>query len=405
MQETALEQTSLEATQEAYRQTVMATYARFPVAFERGEGAYLWSTDGRRYLDFLAGIAVNSVGHCHPRVVEAVQRQAARLIHVSNLYHIPQQAELAQTLCRLSGMEKAFFANSGAEANEAAIKIARKLGRSIREDKTALVGAEGSFHGRTLGTLSLTGQEKYQKPYEPLVPGCSIVPWNDIGALEAAVSDRTCGIVLEPIQGEGGVRPADPEYLEAARSLADRYDALLIFDEVQTGCGRTGSFFAFQGYGVTPDILTVAKAMGGGFPIGGCLARGRAAEVFQPGDHGTTYGGGPLACAAALAALQAIEEERLTDNAREMGRLLEEGLRGLTPSCGVREVRGRGLMLAMVLEQPVARDVLNAAFEEGLLINAIGTDVLRFLPPLIINENHIGECLDLLKRAFARIGA
>ncbi|BCW97679.1 MAG: acetylornithine aminotransferase [Armatimonadota bacterium] len=405
MQETTLTRGNLEETQEAYQKHIMATYARFPVVFERGEGPYLWSTDGRRYLDFLAGIAVNAVGHCHPRVVEAIQHQAARLIHVSNLYLISQQAELAQTLCRLSGMEKAFFANSGAEANEAAIKIARKFGRSIRDDKTALVGAEGSFHGRTLGALSLTGQEKYQKPYEPLVPNCSIVPWNNIGALEAAVSDRTCAIVLEPVQGEGGVRPADPEYLQAARDLADRYDALLIFDEVQTGCGRTGTFFAFQGYGVTPDILTVAKAMGGGFPIGGCLARGRAAEVFQPGDHGTTYGGGPLACAAALAALEVIEQEGLADNARKMGRLLEEGLRSLNPPCGVREVRGKGLMLAMVLEQPVARDVLNAAFEEGLLINAIGTDVLRFLPPLIIGEDHISECLELLKKAFARIGA
>ncbi len=396
---------TLEETQEIYARCVMSTYARFPVVFERGEGPYLWSTEGRRYLDFLAGIAVNSTGHCHPGVVEAIREQAARLIHVSNLYHISQQAELAETLCRLSGMEKAFFANSGAEANEAAIKIARKLGRSIREDKTGLVGAEGSFHGRTLGTLSLTGQEKYQKPYEPLVPDCTIVPWNDIAALESAVSERTCAILLEPIQGEGGVRPADPEYLRAARALADRHDALLIFDEVQTGCGRTGTFFAFQGYGVTPDILTVAKAMGGGFPIGGCLARGRAAEVFQPGDHGTTYGGGPLACAAALAALRAIEEEHLTDNARETGRLLEDGLRSLKPSCGVREVRGRGLMLAMVLEKPVARDVLNAAFAEGLLINAIGADILRFLPPLVINEEHVGECLELLKRAFARIGA
>ncbi len=405
MTTSATQRTSLEGTVAAYAECVMPTYTRFNVVFDRGEGAYLWDTEGRRYLDFLAGIAVNGVGHCHPRVVRAIQEQAAKLMHVSNLYYISQQAELAEILCRLGGMDKVFLANSGAEANEAALKIARKHGKSISESKTGLVGAEGSFHGRTLGTLTLTGQEKYQKPYAPLVPSARIVPWNDIGALEEAVSEDTCGIILEPIQGEGGIRPASDEYLAAARRMADRHQALLIFDEVQTGCGRTGSFFAWQGYGIVPDVLTTAKAMGGGFPIGACLARGAAAEVFQPGDHGTTYGGGPLACAAAIAALRTIEDEGLTSRASEMGLLLKSRLEDLGRRRGAVEVRGKGLMLAMVLKDPVARDVLHTAFEEGLLINAIGSDVLRFLPPLIITQEQIDECVGLLDKAFDRTGA
>lgn len=401
MPETTLTETRLDQTVSLYDRYVMETYARYRVVFERGEGAYLWDSTGKRYLDFLAGIAVNAVGHCHPKVVAAIQEQAEKLLHVSNLYYIEQQGMLAEILCRMSGMDKVFLANSGAEANECALKIARKRGKRFSEQKTGLVAAEGSFHGRTLGTLTLTGQEKYQKPFTPLVPDATIVPWNDCDALLGAVNDRTCAILLEPIQGEGGIRPADQEYLELARELADKHQALLIFDEVQTGCGRTGDYFAFQGYGVTPDIVAVAKAMGGGFPIGACLAQGEAATEFKPGDHGTTYGGGPLACAAAYAALSAIEDDKLHLNAKCMGDGLAQELKSLAQKYGQAGVRGRGLMLALVMNDPIARSVVNKAFEKGLLINAIGDNVLRFVPPITINNTHIEECIQILDSALA----
>ncbi len=382
-----------------YEKYVMATYGRFPVVFERGEGVYLWDTDGRRYLDFLSGFAVNGVGHCHPKVVEAVQRQCAKLMHVSNLYLIEQQAELAQALCKMTGMEKAFLANSGAEANEAALKIARKLGNAASPDKTWIVAAANSFHGRTLGTLAITGQEKYQKPYIPLVPNVTLIPYNDTAALEAAVDDKTCAVILEPIQGEGGVFPAAPEFLRAAREAADRHRALLIFDEIQTGCGRTGEFLACQAYGVVPDIVTLAKTMGGGFPIAACLARGRAAEAFMPGDHGTTFGGGPLACAAALAAVRAIESEGLCARAREMGHAVRGGLEALKAKLGCGEVRGMGLMQALVLGSPAARDVVQAAFRKGLLANAVGPNIIRLLPPLVVNQQQVDEGIEILDSA------
>ncbi len=403
MADQAKAQNTLQQVMDLYDKRVMATYARTKVVFERGEGVYLWDADGRRWLDFLAGIAVNGVGHCHPRVVAAIREQASMLLHVSNLYYIRQQAELSDILCRLGGMDKAFICNSGAEANEAAMKIARKRGNAVREGKARIVAAEHSFHGRTLGTLAVTGQEKYQKPFRPLVPDVDIVDWDNIEALEKAVCDDTCAILLEPIQGEGGIRPASDAYLRKARELADKHGALLIFDEVQTGCGRTGTFFAYQGYGITPDIVTTAKTMGGGVPVGACLARGEAANVFQPGDHGTTFGGGPLICAAAKAAVQVIEEEHLMDNATKMGAVLRGRLEELGSKYGAKEVRGRGLMLAVVLDKPVAKDVLNAAFEEGLLVNAIGADVLRLVPPLIVNEGHIEEAIQKLGKAFERV--
>lgn len=396
-------QTELDHTIELYQQHVMTTYGRARVEFERGEGAYLWDSEGRRYLDFLVGIGVNGVGHCHPAVVEAIQKQAARLIHTSNLYYIAQQAEVAEILCRQAGMDKVFLCNSGTEANEAAIKICRKRGRAMRPDKTVLIVAEGSFHGRSYGALSLTAQEKYQTPFAPLVPDVRIVPWNDPQALWDAVDDRACGIFLEPIQGEMGVRPASVEFLQSARQAADEHAALLVFDEIQTGCGRTGDYFAYQGYGVIPDIISIAKAMGGGVPIGACAARGEAAEILQPGDHGTTYGGGPLACSAAAAALRVIENEDLPGNARRMGATFREGLEALRSKFGHLEVRGRGLMLAMVLAKPVAKDVAGLALEDGLIINAIGADVLRFLPPLIITQEHITEALQKLNRALESV--
>lgn len=400
---TAMEQTHIEQTIQLYERYVMTTYGRQRVEFERGEGAYLWDSEGRRYLDFLAGIAVNGVGHCHPKVVEAVQRQAARLMHTSNLYYVSEQAQLAEILCRQAGMDKAFFGNSGTEANEAAIKICRKHARATSGDKTVLIAAEGSFHGRTYGGLSLTAQPKYQTPFSPLVPDVKIVPWNDPDALAQAADECTCGIFLEPIQGEMGVRPASQAFLEAARSAADKAGALLVFDEIQTGCGRTGDYFAFQGYGVTPDIITVAKALGGGVPIGACVARGVAADTLVPGDHGTTFGGGPLACSAGIAALKVIEEEDLPGNARAMGAAFREGLEKLKEKFRHREVRGKGLMLGMELGKPVARDVLAAAMDEGLIINAVGTDVLRFLPPLIITKADVEEALEKLERALEKV--
>ena len=298
----------------------MHTYASLPITLVRGQGTRVWDADGKKYLDFLAGIAVNALGHCHPKLVRAVQEQAATLMHVSNYYYNAPAAKLAEKLVQVSGMERAFFGNSGAEANECALKIARKYGKAHGgPGKFGIVAAQKSFHGRTIATVTATGQPKYSEPFAPVVPGFSHVPFNDIAALEAAVTDDTCAVLLEPIQGEGGVYPAHKPYLEAARALCDKHSALLIFDEVQTGVGRTGKWFAYEHYGVIPDVLTSAKALGGGFPIGACLARGEAAETLVPGDHGSTYGGNPLACAASLAVLETIEEEYLLANAHAMG--------------------------------------------------------------------------------------
>src|SRR6266568_1297266 len=291
---------------------IMKTYGRYPLVPVRGEGCRLWDADGREYLDFLAGIAVNNLGHCHPRVVEALQQQAAELIHCSNLYQIPRQIELAELLCENSFADKAFFCNSGAEANEAAIKLACKYSRdTFGPERYGIITATDSFHGRTMATVSATGQEKVQRFFDPLLHGFSHVPFNDIAALEAAVTPTTCAVMLEPIQGEGGVNMPSPGYFEAVREICDRHGLLLIFDEVQVGMGRTGKLFAYEHFGVTPDIMTLAKALAGGAPIGCMLAREELAPAFSPGTHGSTFGGNPLVCAAAVAALKAIEEEGL----------------------------------------------------------------------------------------------
>ncbi len=376
---------------------VMHTYARLPVTFVRGQGARLWDADGKEYLDFLAGIAVNGVGHCHPRVVQAIQDQAATLIHTSNLYHTAPQARLAAKLTAISDFERVFFCNSGAEANEAAIKIARKHGKSTgREDKFGIVTAHRSFHGRTLATVTATAQPKYQAPFTPLPAGFHYVPYNDIAALEVAVTDQTCAVLLEPIQGEGGVYPAHKPYLEAARALCDRHGALLILDEVQTGVGRTGRWWAYQHYGVVPDVMTLAKSLGGGVPIGACLARGAAAETLVPGDHGSTFAGNPLAARAALAVLETVEDEHLLANAHAMGeyfvhRLNEPKLRGK-----IADIRAVGLMIGVELREPVAKRVQRDALERGLILNAIGDTVLRLLPPLIITPADIDRAMDVL---------
>ncbi len=375
----------------------MHTYARLPVTFVRGQGAQLWDSDGREYLDFLAGISVNGVGHCHPRVVQALQEQVATLMHTSNLYHTAPQAELAARLCALSDMERVFLCNSGAEANEAAIKIARKHGKAVGgEGKFHIVTATQSFHGRTLATVTATGQPKYQAPFAPVVPGFSYVPFNDVDTLQAAVTDDTCALLLEPVQGESGVWPADPAFLQAARSLCDARGALLIFDEVQTGMGRTGTWWAYQQYGVVPDVMTLAKSLGGGFPIGACLARGAAAEVFVPGDHGSTFAGNPLACRASLAVLDTMEQEHLVANAHAMGAYFARRLQELAHAGKLTDIRARGLMVGVTLAAPDAKRVQADALERGLILNAIGDSILRFLPPLIITRADVDKAMDVL---------
>lgn len=386
---------------------VMKTYARQPVEFVRGEGVRLFDAEGREYLDFLSGIAVCSVGHCHPYLTRALQEQAATLLHVSNLYLTEPQARLARRLVELSDFERVFFCNSGAEANEAAIKIARKFGRAAGgEKKTNIVTAHNSFHGRTLATITATGQPKYSRDFAPLPPGFSYVAFNDVSELTAAVTEDTAAILLEPIQGEGGILPSTPEFLQAARALADKHGALLIFDEVQTGMGRTGKLWAYQQYGVVPDILTSAKGLGGGVPIGACLARGAAAETFVPGDHGSTFAGNPLAATAANAVLDILADEGLTENARRIGAYLTNRLAQLhewRPDL-VGGVRGMGLMLGLELRLPIAKATVAAALEGGLIVNAIGENTIRLLPPLTLTEADADRGAALLQQAILQAG-
>lgn len=369
---------------------VMQTYARQPVLFVRGEGARLWDDQGNAYLDFLAGISVCSVGHCHPRVAAAIAEQARTLMHVSNLFHNPLQALLAERLCRLTGMERAFFGESGAEANECAIKIARKWAKQHRgADCHEIITFSGSFHGRTLATVTATAQPKYQAPFAPLPPGFVYAPLGDLEALRAAVTERTCALMIEPVQGESGIHIVAPETLRAIRALCDEQGLLLICDEVQCGMGRTGRFLASQWSEVQPDIVTLAKAIASGVPMGVCLARGEAAVTLQPGDHGSTFGGQPLACAAALATLDVLEEEGLMERVREVGRYLLEALQALHGEFpeAVGEARGMGLMAALDFTRPVARGVLRRLLlEHRIVVNAVSDFTLRFLPPLVIKE-------------------
>ncbi len=375
-------------------QYVMPTYARLPVVFVRGEGCFVYDMEGREYLDLVAGIAVNGLGHCPPKVVEAICNQANKLMHTSNLYYTLPQPHLARLLVEISGMSKAFFCNSGAEANEAAIKLARKAAKvNHGAEKIEIVTAEQSFHGRTMGAITATGQLKYQKNFTPLVPGFKHVPYNDIGELRAAVSGRTCAVLLEPVQGESGVHPAKADFLQAARELCDKYSAALIFDEVQTGLGRTGKMFGFQHFDVVPDIITLAKTLGGGFPIGCCLAKDEWADVFEPGDHAATFGGNPLACAAAIAAVTEIKDGGWVKNAEEVGNYFRNRLSELP---GIKEVRGLGLMIAAEFIEPKAKAVVAKALENGLIVNAIGENILRFVPPLIITKELVDRAIGIL---------
>lgn len=366
---------------------VMPTYAPQPVAFERGEGAWLYDTDGRRYLDLLSGIAVNTLGHNHPRLVAAIADQASRIIHCSNLFEIPLREKMAQRLVDLSGMTNVFFCNSGLEANEAAIKIARKYGHDRGIDLPEIVVYEHAFHGRSLATLSATGNVKVQKGFEPLVPGFVRVPLNDIAALERVAAERpnVVAVFLEAIQGEGGIQPARVEYLRAVRALCDRKGWLMMVDEVQCGTGRTGRWFAHQWAGILPDVMPLAKGLSSGIPVGAVVAHGAAAEVFQPGNHGTTFGGNPLAMRAGLTTIEVMEEDGLLANATAMGDRLMDGLRrALADVPGVREVRGTGLMIGIELDRPCP-EVVGLALKAGLVLNVTADRVVRLLPPLILD--------------------
>jgi len=385
-------------------QVIMKTYGRYPIVPVRAKGCELWDVDGKRYLDFLAGVAVNNLGHCHPKVVAAIQAQAATLIHCSNYYHIPTQIELAELLCQHSFADQAFFCNSGAEANEAAIKLARKYSREkYGAERYEIITAAESFHGRTMATVSATGQEKVQRFFDPLLHGFKHVPFNDAAALATALTPQTCAVMLEPIQGEGGINVPSPDYFRQVRAICDQHGLLLIFDEVQTGLGRTGKLFAHEHFGSAPDIMTLAKALAGGAPIGTMLAKAEIATAFSPGTHGSTFGGNPLMTAAALAAVRAILEEGLLARAVEMGAYLTaelEKLKGRFPF--VREVRGIGLMIGMGLSLP-GGDIVKKGHSRGLLLNCTHDTVLRFVPPLVVGKGEIDEMIAILAGIFAEV--
>ena len=380
--------------------TVMGTYARLPVAFVRGSGTRLWDTEGKEYLDFLAGLAVVSLGHAHPEVAEAISDQARTLLHVSNLYYNDVQPRLAARLdALLGGGGEVFFANSGAEANECAIKLARRHGqREGGPERYRVVSALDSFHGRTLTALAATGQPAKQAVFQPLPPGFSQVPFGDLEALEAAVDDTTAAVLLEAVQGEGGVHVAPPGYLAGVRRLCDRTGALLVMDEVQAGLGRTGRWFGFEHFDVQPDVVTLAKALGNGVPIGACWARSEVAKAFEPGDHATTFGGQPLAARAALATLEVMARERVPERAARAGARLAEGL-AATP--GVASVRGLGLLIAAELDGKDAKSAAAACLEAGLVLNAVTPTALRFAPPLLVSDAEIDQALAIVAKVLA----
>ncbi len=380
---------------------VAATYGRYPLVAERGEGSWLWDVDGKRYLDFLAGVAVNNLGHCHPKVVAALREQAGKLLHCSNFYHIPQQIELAELLCEHSFGDRVFFCNSGAEANEAALKLVRKYSaEQFNSERYEVITALASFHGRTIGGISATGQDKVKAGFAPLLPGIKHVPFGDLEAMRQAVGPQTCAIMLEPVQGEGGVNVPPPGYLQAIRDLCDELELLLIFDEVQVGCGRTGSLFAYQQEGIEPDLMTLAKALAGGPPIGALIAKEKYAAALGPGTHGSTFGGNPLMAAAGLATLKTILEDGVLENCVAMGDYLRQQLEALAGQYSfVKEVRGRGLILGMELTID-GGEMVKTALERGLLINCTVGKVLRFLPPLTVNKAEIDQMLEILDGIF-----
>ena len=376
---------------------LMHTYAPQPVAFARGEGAWLWDTEGNRYLDALAGIAVNGLGHAHPVLIRALAEQAGRIIHTSNLYTVPEQERAAAKLCAISGMDNAFFTNSGAESNECAIKLARLYGHQRGVENATIIVMEKAWHGRTLATLSATGSRKAQAGFEPLMGGFLRVPYNDFPAIERlADNPSVVAVLMEVLQGEGGIHVADADYLRRIRALCDRKQWLLMIDEVQSGIGRTGKWFAHQWAGIVPDVMPLAKGLGSGVPVGACLARGAAAKVFKPGNHGTTFGGNPLAMVAAITTLDVIEKDGLLEHARRMGEVVKSGLaRELAGVVGVKDIRGMGLMLGVELDRPCG-EVVKRALAAGLVSNVTADKVIRILPPLVIKEDEAKQLVSIL---------
>jgi acetylornithine/N-succinyldiaminopimelate aminotransferase len=396
---------------------VMTTYGRFPLALERGQGCRVWDTEGREYLDFVAGIATCTLGHAHPAMVKAVTEQIQKLHHVSNLYYIPEQGALAQWLVDHSCADRVFFCNSGAEANEGAIKLARKYAHTVLNiAEPVILTAHASFHGRTLATITATGQPKYQKNFDPLVPGFAYVPFNDIDALKAAIAEfdggeqrRVAAILLEALQGEGGVRPGDVSYFQQVRQICDEQGILLILDEVQVGMGRSGKLWGYENLGIEPDIFTSAKGLGGGVPIGATLCKAHC-NVFQPGDHASTYGGNPFACGVALTVCQTLEQDHLLANATQRGEQLRQGLRAIATKYPhlIAEVRGWGLINGLELTADTAMtsiEIVKAAMTEGLLLVPAGPKVVRFVPPLIVTEAEINEALATIDKAIAQLSA
>ena len=399
----ANEVSRLQEIVELERSYLLQTYQRYPLAIARGKGVFVYDVDGRRYLDFVAGLGVSALGHAHPCIVKAIREQAARVIHTSNLYYNEYQGELAQKLCRLSGLDRVFFTNSGTEAMEGALKLARAAA-SGTPGKSSVIALDGSFHGRTFGALSLTGQEKYRKTFEPLLEGVKFIKLNDISELRSAVDESTCAIVLEPIQGEGGIRECTREFMSEARVLADQRGAALIFDEIQCGLGRLGQVFAFQHYGITPDVVTIAKPLAAGLPLGAFITREKLASALSFGKHGTTFGGGPLACRVALEYFKVLEEENLLENVRRVGGYLQEQLKAIADSLAIaREVRGFGLMQALDLNVP-SRPIVEAAQDAGVLFNSTQETAVRFLPPFLVKEEHVDKAMRVLRRLLKKTG-
>ncbi len=395
--------TPFEEIAERERRFLLQTYSRYPIAIARGRGVFLYDLEGKRYLDFVAGLGVNALGHAHPRIVKTIREQAGRVIHLSNLYYNEYQGALAEKLCKLSGLQRAFFSNSGTEAIEGSIKLARLAGHRIGgSPKSQLVGLQGSYHGRTFGAMSLTGQDKYRKGFEPLLEDVKFVPRDDMEALHAAMNDNTCAIVLEPIFGEGGIHECSVEFLQECRALADRHHAALIFDEIQCGLGRTGTIFAFQTFGVMPDIVAIAKPIAAGLPLGAFLAKEDFASAISAGQHGTTFGGGPLACRVALEYLAIIEDEKLLESVSRVGVYLQQQLKALAERyAAAQEVRGRGLIQGLQLDVP-ARPLVEQALAEGVLFNSTQDTVLRFLPPFLLQEKHVDRGVRVLKKLLGK---
>lgn len=380
---------------------------RTPVAFDYGKGMHLYTNEGEQYLDFLAGIAVSALGHSHPLLVDAITEQANKYIHCSSLYYIDKQALLAEQICRSSCADKIFFSNSGAEANEGAIKLARLYHRKKGDEaRFEIITLKDSFHGRTLATIAATGQDKYQAYFCPLTPKFKSVAINDKQALEKAINENTCAIMLEPIQGESGVNPVSAEYMNYVRALCDKYDILLIFDEIQCGMGRTGKMYGYMHFDVEPDIFTLAKALGGGFPIGAVCAKDFVASAFEPGDHGSTFGGNPLACAAGLAVFKAYEEENLVEECANMGQYIISRLNELKSryNC-ISEVRGMGLMIGIQLNKDIAVEIRNRLFDERILVGSVKTSIIRLLPPLIVEKQHVDVLISKLDEILSDIEA